>query len=41
MNKYKEYSGLNLPKIAEDVLTFWNNESVFEKSIKVEFFVES
>ena len=34
MNKYKEYSGLNLPKIAEDVLSFWNNESVFEKSIK-------
>ena len=34
MNKYKQYSSLNLPKIEEDVLSFWNNESVFEKSIK-------
>ena len=34
MNKYKEYSSLNLPEIEENVLSFWNDNSVFEKSIK-------
>ena len=34
MSKYKEYSSLNLPEIEENVLSFWNDNSVFEKSIK-------
>ncbi|MDC3104857.1 class I tRNA ligase family protein, partial [bacterium] len=34
MSKYKEYSGLNLPEIEESILSFWNDNSVFEKSIK-------
>lgn len=31
--KFTEYSGLDLPKMAEEVLNFWNKESIFEKSI--------
>ena len=34
MSKYKEYRSLNLPEIEENVLSFWNDNSVFEKSIK-------
>ncbi|NNM22981.1 MAG: isoleucine--tRNA ligase [Flavobacteriaceae bacterium] len=30
---FKEYKGLDLPKLAEEVLEFWNEESIFEKSI--------
>jgi isoleucyl-tRNA synthetase len=30
---YTEYKGLNLPKIAEEILAFWEKEGVFEKSI--------
>jgi isoleucyl-tRNA synthetase len=33
MNKYPEYSTLNLPKIAEEVLADWDRLSVFEKSV--------
>lgn len=33
MNKYKEYKQLNLPEIAEEVLSFWNDHSVFQKSV--------
>jgi isoleucyl-tRNA synthetase len=32
-HKYAEYKGLNLPQIAEQVLTKWENESIFKKSI--------
>lgn len=31
--KYKEDKDLNFAKIAEDVLAFWKNEQIFEKSV--------
>ena len=31
--KFETYKGLNLPKIGEDILKFWEEEKVFEKSI--------
>jgi len=31
--KYKEYKSLNLPEIADEVLKFWKENGVFEKSI--------
>ena len=31
--KFAEYKGLDLPKIAEDLLHFWKDRHVFEKSI--------
>ncbi len=31
--KFKEYKGLNLPAIAEDVLKLWDTEDTFHKSI--------
>ena len=31
--KFETYKGLNLPKIGEDILKFWEDEKVFEKSI--------
>jgi isoleucyl-tRNA synthetase len=31
--KFTEYKGLNLPKVAEDVLAFWKENDVFEKSV--------
>ena len=31
--KYKEYKGLNLPAIADEVLKEWNDRGTFEKSI--------
>ena len=30
---YKEYKGLNLVNIAEETLSFWENNSIFQKSI--------
>jgi isoleucyl-tRNA synthetase len=33
--KFKEYKGLDLPKLAEDVLDFWKEENIFEKSIAI------
>jgi isoleucyl-tRNA synthetase len=30
---YKEYKGLNLPEIDKEILKFWEDESVFEKSV--------
>lgn len=33
--KFKEYKGLDLPKLAEDILDFWNEETIFEKSISI------
>jgi isoleucyl-tRNA synthetase len=33
--KFKEYKGLNLPKLAEEILDFWNEENIFEKSISI------
>lgn len=31
--KFKEYKGLDLPKVAEEILDFWKKENIFEKSI--------
>jgi isoleucyl-tRNA synthetase len=31
--KYPEYNQLDLPKIAEDILSVWENEQTFEKSV--------
>ena len=33
MKKHKEYLSLDLSKIGEEILSFWNNNSVFDKSI--------
>ena len=30
---FKEYKGLHLPNLAEEVLKFWDEDSIFEKSI--------
>ncbi len=32
---FKEYKGLDLPKLAEEILTFWKEENIFEKSISI------
>ncbi|KAA3650376.1 MAG: isoleucine--tRNA ligase [Bacteroidetes bacterium] len=34
MSKYKEYKALNLPEVAEEILKFWENEAIFDKSIE-------
>lgn len=31
--KFREYNGLNLPETAEEILKFWEEENIFEKSI--------
>jgi len=31
--KFTEYKGLDLPKVAEEILGYWNKENIFEKSI--------
>ena len=31
--KFKEYKGLNLPNVANETLNFWEENSIFEKSI--------
>ncbi len=33
--KYQEYKYLNLPKIAEDVLAYWQENNIFEKSLEL------
>ncbi len=33
--KFKEYKGLNLPKLGEEVLDFWKRENIFEQSISI------
>ncbi|HKJ07024.1 MAG TPA: class I tRNA ligase family protein, partial [Flavobacteriaceae bacterium] len=32
-NKFREYNGLNLTKVANETLDFWESEHIFEKSI--------
>ena len=34
MNKYPEYSGMQWPKVAEEVLAYWNEQGIFEASIE-------
>ena len=31
--KFAEYKGLDLPKVAEEILDYWKKEGIFEKSI--------
>jgi len=31
---FREYAGLNLPKVAEEVLDFWKSEQIFQQSIE-------
>jgi len=31
--KFAEYKGLNLPKVAEEILSYWKERSIFEKSV--------
>ncbi|WP_420320683.1 isoleucine--tRNA ligase [Flagellimonas sp.] len=31
--KFAEYKGLDLPKISEEILEFWKNNQIFEKSV--------
>lgn len=31
--KFEEYKGLNLPKVAEEVLSYWKTHDIFEKSV--------
>jgi isoleucyl-tRNA synthetase len=33
--KFKEYKGLDLPKLGEEILDFWKEEQIFEKSIAI------
>ena len=34
ITKFPEYKGLDLPKIAEEILNFWEENNVFEKSVE-------
>lgn len=31
--KFTEYKGLDLPKVAEEILNYWEEQQIFEKSI--------
>ncbi|HEY1040518.1 MAG TPA: class I tRNA ligase family protein, partial [Bacteroidia bacterium] len=33
MSKYPEYKQLNLPKISDDMLKFWEENKTFDKSV--------
>ena len=33
--KFKEYKGLDLPKLGEEILDFWKEEQIFEQSISI------
>lgn len=33
MTKYPEYKQVNYPKVAEDILRYWEEEKIFEKSV--------
>ena len=33
--RFKEYKGLNLPKVGEEILAFWKRENIFEKSVSL------
>ena len=33
--KFKEYKGLDLPKLGEEILDFWKRENIFEESISI------
>ena len=31
--KFPEYKGLDLPKVAEEILNYWKEDEIFEKSM--------
>lgn len=31
--KFPQYKGLNLPKVAEEILAFWEDNHIFDKSV--------
>ena len=31
--KFPEYKGLDLPKVAEEILNYWQENNIFEKSV--------
>ena len=31
--KFPEYKGLDLPKVAEEILGYWQEHNIFEKSV--------
>ena len=31
--KFPEYKGLNLPNVAKDMLKYWEENNIFEKSV--------
>ncbi len=31
--KFREYNGLNLPSVAEEILAYWKKEGIFQKSV--------
>ncbi|MDC7995114.1 isoleucine--tRNA ligase [Altibacter sp. HG106] len=33
--KFKEYKGLDLPQLAKEILSFWNEDNTFQKSISI------
>ncbi|MGA1225912.1 MAG: isoleucine--tRNA ligase [Tamlana sp.] len=33
ITKFPEYKGLDLPKVAEDILNYWQESNIFEKSV--------
>lgn len=33
INKFPEYKGLDLPKVAEEILAYWKENDIFEKSV--------
>jgi isoleucyl-tRNA synthetase len=39
--KFPEYKGLDLPKVAEEVLNFWQENNIFEKSVSTRENAES
>ena len=34
--KFPEYKGLDLPNIAEEILQYWEEHNIFEKSVALE-----
>ena len=34
MAKYREFKGLNLPEIDQEILSYWDKEKIFERSVE-------
>ena len=33
--KFPEYKGLNLPNVAKEMLKYWEDNNIFEKSVTI------